>query len=251
MKRVSNAIVVVMVMVLSWVSVGAQASSQAAGVSIETQFVVHLKKSFAEKMEIPADSFEVRAENLQFFPAIAPDLLTRVQIQDVMGLGTAGANRVDGLFTLSLSLKYPDSSVREHQISGLLNVVGPVWVSKRVLNRGEVIQSSDLTLVRLPWSQLATGVALTRQDELVGRSLRKLLNVGTPMLGAFLETTPSVKTGDLVEHTVQSGPGVLIRSRAIAKQAGRLGEFIRVEQSDTRKPLQALVTGDKMVEVQL
>lgn len=247
----SKFFVVLMSSLLSLLCVDARASVPAPSTSLESQFVARLKKSFSEKMDLPPEAFEVRAENLQFFPAIAPEFAARVEILDVMGLGTAGANRIDGLFTLSLSLKYPDASVHEHQISGLMSVVGPVWVSKRILNRGEIVQASDLSMIRLPWSQLATGVALTRQDELVGRSVRKLLNVGTPMLGAFLEAAPSVKTGDLVELTVQSGPGVLIRSRAIAKQTGRVGEYIRVEQSDTRKPLQAIVTGEKSVEVQL
>jgi flagella basal body P-ring formation protein FlgA len=219
--------------------------------SVEAQFVSRLKQTFAAKMVLPAESFDVRAENLTFFPAVSPEAFSGAEILDVMGLGTAGASRVDGLFTMSLTLKYLDQSVREHQVSGLMHVTGPVWVSKGILNRGRILAASDIELVRLPWSQLATGVALTRKEDLVGRSVRKYLASGTPLFGSFLETAASVNMGDTVELTVQSGPGVMIRSRAVAKQSGRVGEFIRVEQSDTRKPLQALVTGDKSVEVQL
>lgn len=219
--------------------------------NVEAQFVSRLRETFGERMGLPADSFDVRAENLFFFPAIAPEALAQAEVLEVMGLGTAGAQRVDGLFTMSVSLRYADRSVREHQVSGLLHVTGPVWVAKDVLNRGRMVDAQSIALIRMPWAQLASGVALTRKEDLVGRSLRKLVGRGTPLLTGFLEAPASVKLGDVVELTVQSGPGVMIRSRAVAKQTGRVGEFIRVEQSDTRKPLQALITGDKSVEVQL
>ncbi len=219
--------------------------------AFEGQFVSRLKTLFAERMALEPDAFELRTESLSFYPAIPADLISRVKILEIMGLGTVGAQRPDGLFAMSVSLKFPDASVREHQVSGLLHVTGPVWVTRENLNRGRVVQVQDLELVRMPWAQLATGVALTSSDELVGRSLRRLVNRGTPLMAAFLETAPSVKVGDLVELTVQAGPGVFIRSRAVARQEGRLGESIRVEQSDTRRTLQAVVTGDKAVEVQL
>lgn len=256
--RVPKFSLLLFVPMLMLASQGARAASQTPNVlavspatGIEAQFVARLKEAFSHKMDLPQDSFEVRAEKLVFFPAVASDTLAKSEILDVMGLGTSGAQRIDGLFTMSVTLRAPDKSVREHQVSGLLTVVGPVWVTTGVINRGHVISASDLQIVRLPWSQLATGVALTRKEALLGRASRNLLNSGTPLFGSFLETAPSVQTGDTVELTVQSGPGVLIRSRAVAKQDGRVGDFIRVEQSDTRKPLQALVTGDKSVEVQL
>jgi len=256
--RVPKFSLLLLVPMLMLLSQGARATALnvepevASGASgIEAQFVSRLKETFSQRMDIPADSFDVRAEKLVFFPAVTPDVLAKSEILDVMGIGTSGAQRIDGLFTLSVTLRGPDKSVREHQVSGLLSVVGPVWVTTSIINRGHVIAPSDLQIIRLPWSQLATGVALTRKDALLGRASRNLLSSGTPLFGSFLETAPSVQTGDTVELTVQSGPGVLIRSRAVAKQAGRVGDFIRVEQSDTRKPLQALVTGEKSVEVQL
>jgi flagella basal body P-ring formation protein FlgA len=248
MIRVSKLFLALVLMVGG--SQGLRASTQPTA-SVETQFVSRLKQAFASKMEMPAESFDVRAENLRFFPALSTEVLSGSEILDVMGLGAAGASRIDGLFAMSITLKYPDHSVREHQVSGLMHVTGPVWVTKEILNRGRIVTAGDIELIRLPWSQLATGVALTRKDDLVGRAVRKYLARGTPLFGTFLETAASVNMGDTVELTVQSGPGVMIRSRAVAKQSGRVGEFIRVEQSDTRKPLQALVTGDKSVEVQL
>jgi flagella basal body P-ring formation protein FlgA len=248
MMRVSKLFLALVLMVAG--STGVRAATQST-TSVEAQFVSRLKQAFATKMEMPAESFDVRTENLTFFPAVSPETLSGAEILDVMGLGTAGASRIDGLFAMSVTIKYPDHSVREHQISGLMHVTGPVWVSKEILNRGRVLTANDIELIRLPWSQLATGVALTRKDDLVGRAVRKYLARGTPLFGTVLETAASVNMGDTVELTVQSGPGVMIRSRAVAKQSGRVGEFIRVEQSDTRKPLQALVTGEKSVEVNL
>jgi len=241
----------VFLLMLCFSGTGARASNRTESPSLEGQFVARLRTSFAERMDLPADIFDVRAENLVFFPPLPLGLARQPELLDVMGIGSAGASRIDGLFTMSVTLKYPDGTVREHQVSGLMQVSGPVWVAKQTLNRGHVLAADDLAMQRLPWSQLATGVALTRKDELVGRASRSLIQVGAPLYAAVLEIAPSVKTGDLVELTVQSGPGVMIRSRAVARQTGRVGDFIRVEQSDTRKPLQALVTGDKTVEVQL
>lgn len=225
----------------------ARASS---GQSLEEQFEDKLQHYFSDRMNVSASEFEVNVANLVIYPEINEGR-DGAKLIEIMGLGSSGSQRFDGLFTVSSTMQNIRNQISEHQISGIMSVTGPVWVSSAILNRGKVIDDSDLALIRLPWKNLATGVALTSKNDMVGRSVKRFIGRGASISNDLLEESPSVKAGDIVELTVQSGPGVMIRSRAVAKQKGRVGDYIKVEQSDTRKLLQALVTGEKQVEVQL
>jgi flagella basal body P-ring formation protein FlgA len=218
--------------------------------SLEEQFSQKLKHYFADRMNLSANDFEVHVTNLIIYPEPAQGR-AGLRLVEIMGLGASGSQRFDGLFTVSSTLQNANQQISEHQISGMMSVVGPVWVSAGILNRGKIVKESDLALIRLPWRNLASGVALSNKNEIVGRSVKRFVGRGEALFADLLEEAASVNVGDLVELTVQSGPGVMIRSRAVAKQKGRVGDYIRVEQADTRKPLRGLVTGNKEVEVRL
>lgn len=218
--------------------------------SLEKQLENKFKEHFSTKMELSPEDFDLRVENIVLYPNIE-ESLNSMRLIELMGFGALGSQRMDGLFTLSATFQSSAGKITEHQISGLIHVSGPVWVSANNLNRGKIIVETDLALVKMPWKTLASGIAMTSRKDMLGHSVTRFVNRGSPMSMESLEPASSVKVGDLVELTVQSGPGVLIRSRAIARQKGRIGEFIRVEQEDTRKSLQVVVTGDKQVGVQL
>lgn len=218
--------------------------------SLEKQFSQKLQQHFADRMNLSPSDFEVNVNNLIIYPEPAQGR-SGLRLVEIMGLGSNGSQRFDGLFAVSSTLQNANQQISEHQISGIMSVVGPVWVSAAILNRGKIVGESDLALTRLPWRNLASGVALSSKNEMVGRSVKRFVGRGAPLFADLLEEVASVNPGDLVELTVQSGPGVMIRSRAVAKQKGRVGDYIRVEQADTRKPLQVLVTGNKEVEVRL
>lgn len=211
--------------------------------AVEDEIQVQLSKT----MKVPASQLSVSLEALRISPTL-PDL--KVYSVQVLGLGTEGSNRLDGMVTLTVMVGDGRSPV-ELSLSGLMKVVGPVVLARQVLPRGRLIGVGDLETKILPWKNLPTGAAGIVETALLGRRVKAFINSGAPVWAGMLEEQVAIRSGDQVEITVLSGPGVIIHSRGVARGEGRVGEVIRIEQPDTRKILPATVVGDKAVEVRL
>lgn len=210
-----------------------------------------IRGQLARRMGMAEAEFQVDVENLRLDPSPGPADVASVQ---VLGLGSMGARRLEGLFNLPLVLQIRGADgtrEQEVQASGVLKVTGPVFVTRANLPRGHLIERGDLNAIRLPWRTLASGSFAIPEGELVGRRVKSLIPSGQPFAQALVDEPFAVRPGEIVDLTVVSGPGVMIRSRAVARQEGKVGDIVRIEQADTKKPLTAVVTAAKSVEVRL
>lgn len=91
-------------------------------------------------------------------------------------------------------------------------------------------------------------VALPTLDDVVGATARKPLPEGAVVTRAALLARPLVSTGDEVVTVARIG-ALEVRGRAIAAQAGSLGETVVVVNPDSRKRLQGRVVAEALVEV--
>jgi flagella basal body P-ring formation protein FlgA len=103
----------------------------------------------------------------------------------------------------------------------------------------------------MPWKDFSAGVVAHPQNELVGKRIRKMIMSGSPVYPMLLENPWDIRPGEIVDLTIYSGPGVMIRSRARAQESGRVGEYISLVQPETQKKIRAMVIGQKQVEVRL
>jgi flagella basal body P-ring formation protein FlgA len=229
----------------------ATAESGLLSKGFEDSFVRSVRAQLAAKLGEPESEFRVEARSLRVQPALEPHRIRSVQ---VLGLGALASRRLEGLVTVPVFVRYEtDRGEREmeYSVSGILQVVGPVYTTRANLPRGHVMQPEDLNVTALPWRGLASDALGLPRADIVGRRVKSLITAGTPVSSAQLDEPFAVKTGELVDLTVVAGPGVMIRSRALAKQEGRVGDLVRVEQPDTKKALSAVVTGPRTVEVRL
>jgi len=103
----------------------------------------------------------------------------------------------------------------------------------------------------LPWSRLPNGAAATGLNQILGQRVTQGITGGDVIYGGVLDAPLDVRSGDLVELTVLSGPGVIIRSRGKAQQEGRKGDLVRILQPDTKKSLTGVIVGERAVEIRL
>ncbi len=134
------------------------------------------------------------------------------------------------------------------RVPARLLIEGRVVVASKDLNRGQRIQSADLTV---EWRDLSTisGSTVT-QDELIGRLVRTPVKAGRAILALMLEVENLVKIGDRVRVLV-SGNGLKISGFGIARQNGQKGETIRILNPDSKREIYGVVTAEQLVEVQL
>jgi flagella basal body P-ring formation protein FlgA len=84
----------------------------------------------------------------------------------------------------------------------------------------------------------------------VGKRSRCYIMAGHALNTSCIEESPLVSRGEIV-NLVVSLNGVTIKSPAKSMQNGKLGEYIRVRNLQTKKIIQAKVTGARKLEVSL
>jgi len=116
----------------------------------------------------------------------------------------------------------------------------------RPVERGEVLQASDLTVVRRPKAESAA--ALTDGKAAIGLAARHALRPGQPLAATDLMKPEIVARNDSVTIVYQV-PGITLTLRGVAKDAGALGDTISVTNTESKRVMQAVVTGPGRVMV--
>ncbi len=113
------------------------------------------------------------------------------------------------------------------------------------IERGQVVKASDLTVLRRPKSD--TG-ALTDPTAAAGMAARHALRPGQALTAADLMKPEVVARNDNVTIVYQA-PGVTLTLRGQAQEAGAMGDTISVLNVDSKRVVQAVVSGADRVSI--
>ncbi len=207
-------------------------------------------EQLSTQMKVDAKEFSITFESLKVRPSLPQ--MENYNLQ-VMGLGSIGSRRSDGLVSLSVLIEGIDGQQKPTEVivTGVMKVVGPVVISQRTIQKGEALSESSVSYKKMMWSSLPTSTLAVNISSLLGKSARVQLIPGQAIAPEMVEEPAFVNNGDAIDLTVFSGPGVIIRSRGVARQSGKMGEPVKVEFPETKKTLTGMVAGKKSVEVRL
>jgi flagella basal body P-ring formation protein FlgA len=134
----------------------------------------------------------------------------------------------------------------------MLSFVVKRWESvarlKKAVRKGEVLDSASVELSREE-TTFQQRKLLHSLDQALGRSAMRNLREGEILVDNWLSTPYAVREGETVRLSVSVG-GATVQASGIARQSGFKGETIRVLNADTRKELQATITGAGEAQVQ-
>lgn len=128
-----------------------------------------------------------------------------------------------------------------------VKVVVPVLVARKPVIRGQEVTSEDCELKSVD----ITGFGpqpLFNASSLAGMRALRTINPGTILHTRLVESLPAVDKGELVEILVCKGR-VKVAVQGIAREAGKIGEKIWVENTNSRKLVQVVVKGKGTVTV--
>jgi len=108
-----------------------------------------------------------------------------------------------------------------------------------------VLKASDFTVLRRPKTE--TGV-LTDINAMVGLAARHQLPAGQPLTASDLMKPEIVQRNDTVTIVYQV-PGVTLTLRGQARDAGALGDTIGVLNLESKRVVQAVISGPDRVMV--
>jgi len=113
------------------------------------------------------------------------------------------------------------------------------------IERGEVLQESDLTVLRRPKAQSG---GLADMKGAIGQAARRQLRPGQPIQISDLMKPNIVQRNDTVT-LVYEAPGLVLTLRGQAQEAGALGDTISVLNAQTKRVVQGVINGPGRVMV--
>jgi flagellar basal body P-ring formation protein FlgA len=150
--------------------------------------------------------------------------------------------RFDVTFDLPSSVELRRQAAR---FTGTAQATVDAVAVERTIEHGEVLKASDLTVIRRPKSE---GTALSDPSAVVGLAARHQLHPGQPLSTADVMKPEIVVRNDTVTIVYQV-PGVTLTLRGQAQDNGALGDTIAVLNVESKRVVQAVISGPDRVTV--
>lgn len=121
-----------------------------------------------------------------------------------------------------------------------------VAVAGRNLQRGDVVNASDLTTETKDVSDFRMGFSLTT-EAIIGKEVKYAVTKGEVFRNSALDSPLVIKRGDTV--SIESAAGdISVRTSATATSDGRIGQQIRVKNNQSARIVNAKVVGPGQVK---
>lgn len=198
---------------------------------------------------------DVRKELVAQVKARVPWPDARVQIQDLRIAGKLPRTTqwtiemfepVSWRHNVRAKLKVSDSKRRPIWLNARVLIEIPVVVTTRTVARGASLAQAQ----RMEHRSLHTlpHDVVTNLDALDGVVARRSMSPGFVVRQSALKRPVLIKRGQIIGLRVRRG-GVVITSRGIAQQSGRLSDTIRIKMPSTQKILMGVVRAQSLVEL--
>ena len=191
-------------------------------------------------------SLELPVESLKFFPAGLPVQFT-IPNGELESEVIPSNSNVIGSRYLTLRFRVDGSLVASETIRGSLKATAPVVVVARDMERGEVLNKSDLQIQnRDITGQREPSIS---KSEAVGKKLRRKMDSGQIVEMHNLERQILVNRGDLVTMVAQKG-ALQVSARGVAASNGRKGDVIAVSNIRSQETILCRVVDTNRVIVE-
>lgn len=162
---------------------------------------------------------------------------------DITGLNYSASQDV---FTADIAIPNKENPLFTKRIMGTISRDVSIPVLKQTMKKNEIITASDIDYITVPERTLMTN-AIVDADDLIGMSPARVITEGRAIKENDISTPQLVKRGDEVLIEYQGNNGMILTAKGKATQNGSKGDFIRVMNVSSAKPVTAEVTGDRTV----
>lgn len=170
------------------------------------------------------------------------DLARTEELRVVSLLNTASGGRFEARITLS-----GDTIGDSWVVTGTMMETREITVLAADTDRGEAIQKRDLTTVKRRVGTLPQDL-IASADDLVGMVPRRPLRAGDPIRISDLAKPILVEKNQIIS-VVYAAPGITLSMRGRAQSAGSKGETIRVQNLNSKRLVEGIVTGPAQITI--
>lgn len=140
-----------------------------------------------------------------------------------------------------------EASAETWTLTGTVVETREIAVPTSDLERGDALQAKDLVLIKRPSHQVGADV-ITAMSDLVGMVPRKTLRAGEFIRQNDLAKPILVEKNQLV-MVIYASKGLNLQMRGRAQNSGAMGEAVRVQNPQSKRMVEGLVTGPGVVTI--
>ncbi|WP_298724592.1 flagellar basal body P-ring formation chaperone FlgA [uncultured Ferrovibrio sp.] len=133
------------------------------------------------------------------------------------------------------------------KVSGRAQSVEAIPVLKNRVAPGETISRNDIEWMQVPAGRYSSGY-IDQINDLVGQTPRRTLQIGMPIRVSDISKPEAVSKNNLITMIAQA-PGMMITTTGRALEGGSVGDVIQVMNLQSKKIIQATITGPNQVQV--
>lgn len=133
------------------------------------------------------------------------------------------------------------------EISGRYTAYVDLPITTRIIGMGNIINPSDITSTRVPYSKLKAGYATSLSD-VIGMQARRSIGNGTLIRNSDLVKPTLIRQNDIVS-IIYNQNNIKLRTVGIAMESGAVGDSIKVKNENSNIIVHAIVVGKNLVEV--
>ena len=155
----------------------------------------------------------------------------------------------NGTFSAAIEIPRGGRGAERLQITGRTYKVVSVPVFARRLQKNDIIREADLDFVELPQSAVGRNALLDARN-IIGKTPKRLIQIGKQIRSGDLKPPTVVRKGSLVTIVLRTKK-MFITARGRAIDDGAKGEVVRVQNTRSRKTIEATVAGPSRVTIGL
>ncbi len=154
---------------------------------------------------------------------------------------------IKGRVTVTVRPEVDGEKASPIYLSGWVDLFDQVVTAQRDIPRGGTIKKEDIGLSKQNLSKSPPGL-LTVPEKVEGTVARSRIEKGSYIRDTMVAEAPVVRKGDVVKIVASSG-GLTVVAQGVAREDGRMGEQVMVENVRSNKNVPARVVGPGSVEV--
>jgi flagella basal body P-ring formation protein FlgA len=195
-----------------------------------------LTQDLADRLSLPADDIELTFDprDEKVLRASGPVFQWAINTVRASNLGPVR-------WTVTLWTGKNASASRKVQLEAQARAWRNLLVLRKAVSANQILREEDIEEKRMLLERMPDAALLTREQALTMQSNRQL-PPGTVLTGRTLDPVLLVRTGQVINITLKSGP-IEIKAVAKALDGGCYGNTIRAKNEETNEILSVTVTG--------
>lgn len=153
-----------------------------------------------------------------------------------------------GRAALALIIRVNDRVEKNIPLNVEVEALSEVVVTTRALERGEIVEKSDVALQKRDMATVSSRVFRSVADA-VGKRVKAGLRANTPVRGDALEKPPIIKSGQMVTIVAENA-AFRVTATGRAKSNGAEGDTVMVQNVNAQKDVAAVVVDSGTVRVE-